>query len=466
MTPRHAHASMHMDESCRETELSKTAVAVFGPDFVEQLHTSSRDILRVKADPAELRNVARTIREDLGGLVRGEMRLARRGAMFRDHTDSDEFPLAGELIRKLPQQTSKFLLDSYPQALGTASLRLVQLIAGSYALDRAVMDFWPQEPTKSCAASLAPEIAKKMVLVVGATAVGKDTVRAGIVKDLHPSLRLDQSVSQDELIEKASEIGIVMPVKMTGRGARPGERDYADYVFFDGKDGRPPEAKLTSLSRSSKALPYSYSYAGHTYGFAWKNIPTGMSGKDRDISGLKEKLESDSTRMILCGGGTTPEAVYFKQMFPQATVLYLLATGDTSPQEGLLAMEREVVSRWWGRNTGQLLTPVRAAIGKLTYAAEETLRGANLELLTHTAVSPEVQNLPNLIPTDTTAYAADVEEKARRRLVEVMPQVGQALMLGPQMGFTIVPNKRGRLEIAISQIRNVLRKRGVIEEDI
>jgi hypothetical protein len=119
-------------------------------------------------------------------------------------------------------------------------------------------------------------------------------------------------------------------------------------------------------------------------------------------------------------------------------------------------MEQEVVSRWWGRAIGELMLPIHAGVAKL----EDAVRTQDSSALS----SPEVMRMHDAMPDDLTAHAASVEEQARRRLIEVMPQVGQAVMLCPHAGFTIVPNERGRIEIAVGQIRNVLKQRGVIGE--
>jgi guanylate kinase len=436
------------------TPLSEMAVSVLGADFIDKIHASSEQILKLGIPRPELMAAARVLREDIGGLVRGEMHLARRGGMFIEHTNDPRSSIS-QIIDCLPFLTRNFFEIDYPTTLDRATDRLVHMIAASYALDYAVMDFRPRDVSESPAREIEgiDELSRKMVLIVGATAVGKDTIRAALIKDIHPNLRISSAVDRETLLKRAEEIGIVVPVKLTGRAPREGERDMTDYIFFDGSAGRPPETKLASLSAEGKLLPYSYQYGGHMYGFALETIPPDVSGKEQPITGLREKLESDSVHMILCGGGTTPEALYFKRIFPNATVVYLLAT---PAEAGLLAMEQEVVSRWWGRAIGELMLPIHAGVAKL----EDAVRTQDSSALS----SPEVMRMHDAMPDDLTAHAASVEEQARRRLIEVMTQVGQAVMLCPHAGFTIVPNERGRIEIAVGQIRNVLKQRGVIGE--
>ncbi|MFH1788763.1 MAG: hypothetical protein ABH834_05245 [Candidatus Altiarchaeota archaeon] len=446
--------------------LAELAVHTLGPHYIDDLHESSRKILGLGIDRALLLQISRILREDIGGLARGEQRLFRRGGLLAEHMQrslGNRIPT--QLIECMPESISTFLKDEYPPVLDQSGKRLVHLIAASYALDRAVMDFHPTEPEKSHVAKTKDivELSRKMVLVVGATAVGKDTVRNGLIKELHPDLRIDQRIDRDTLLVKAEEIGIYMPVKLTGRPSRTGETHMVDYVYFDGKDGRPSEAKLASLCHDGENTLYSYLYSGHTYSLASKTMPPEVSGMQEPVMGLLEKLQDERVRMILCGGGTTPEAVYFKQMFPNATIVYLLATPE---EAGLLTMEREVGSRWWGRSIGELMTPVQAGIARLEGAVNAAIASGSTDGLLGAMQSPEVFGMHLAIPEDTTSFGADIEEKLRSRLIQVMPQVGQALMIGPQMDFVIVPNERGRLEVGVHRIRNTLRQRGVIAEDV
>jgi len=439
---------------------------MFGRNFIDVLDKSSDEILRANLPRGELLDVARTLRQDIGGLVRGEMRLGRRGALFLEHTHAQDQSHTREmLMHRLPFSIRGFLDTDYPVVLDRSLDRLVSLIAASYILDRVVMDFQPEGPRDSPVRSIhnLEELSQKMVLVVGATAVGKDTIRSALVQDLHPELSTGQRVDRDTLSEKAKDIGIILPVKLTGRQRRADEADGVDYWFFDGREGRPPETRLLPISHGKHHLPYSYMYAGHMYGFALEDIQPSESGRETVIPGLRERLESDDTRMILCGGGTTPEAVHFKKIFPKATVIYLIPTPE---EDGLLTMEREVISRWWGRSIGEMIHPIHSGMQRLEGSIREALNMGNIAPLASILEDPGIRRMHDVMSADQIAAAASIEEKARFRLIEVMPQVGQALMLAHGMDFTVVPNKRGQVELAVSQIRNVLRQRGVIEESL
>lgn len=462
---------LHINGQGLHRDLSALSVETLGTRYLDDLHDASRKILESKVDRSTLLQASRILREDIGGLLRGEQRLHRRGDMFLEHTRptgadvQSPATLPAHLIECMPDPVSRFLRDEYPLVLGNSGFRLIHLIAASYALDRAVMDFQPSDPSKSPVAKTKglDELSRKMVIIVGATAVGKDTVRNGLIKELHPDLRIDQSVDRGTLIAKAGEIGIHLPVKLTGRPSRADEIDLVDYVYFDGREGRPSESKLASLCQDGKHTPYSYVYSGHMYSFTWQGIDPKVSGKEEPIPGLLDKLQDDNIRMILCGGGTTTEAVYFKQMFPNSTIIYLLATTE---QSGLLTMEREVGSRWWGRSIGEMITPVQGGIARLEGAINAAIVSGSTDGLKDAMMSPEVSQMHQAIPAETTSFSADIEEILRTRLIHVMPQVGQALMIGPQLGFDVVPNERGRLEVGVHAIRNRLRQKGVIAEQI
>jgi hypothetical protein len=451
-----------LDTSPREDnrkQLSDLPEEILGRDFVRLLNNSSDRVVGLGIPPQELMTIARRVRDAVGGAVRGEIRLIEEsGLLSREPREISE----GKIIDCLPPTLIKFFNRDYPLSLSSATRRLVHLIAASYVLDRAAMDFQPCHSSDSPARKIkdVDELSRKMVLIVGATAVGKDTVRAGIVKSLYPGVRVDQPVDRDTLIAMAEDVGVVMPVKLTGRPMRPGEKDMVDYVFFDGREGRPPEAQLEMLMRDG-FIPYSYTYAGHRYGFALRNIDPRDSKKTVLLPGLREKLEDPSVRMILCGGGTTPEAIYFKQLFPNATIIYLTATSEDA---GLLAMERESVSRWWGRTLSEIGEAISPGITKLEAAIRGALDSGNMAALQGILQTEDVKKMRLGIPPDTTGFAAEIEERLAHRLDEVIPQVGQALMLGPKMGIYIVPNERGKIQLTISHVRTALRQRGVIEE--
>ena len=130
-------------------------------------------------------------------------------------------------------------------------------------------------------------------------------------------------------------------------------------------------------------------------------------------------------------------------------------------------MEQELIHRWWGRTIGEKIAkPITAGIGAFRRGFGGAMEHGDLgDVRAAILDAPRtLQWAYDVLGADAITFSENVEAELKGRLTEVTPQLAQALMVGPRMGFNIVENVRGRLDETVKQIKELLGGRGLIEE--
>lgn len=491
---------------------------IFGDNFLEKIIACGKQLNPIVYGNPDAYVVAETARVDSGSLQRSVLHELRRGDMIRDqmlnpHTASH----MAALLESMPDPVSQ-LLSSYTDdydgrgvkrpmgrvsdALDTACV----LTFWTGALDVALMDFHPTDPRTSPLVREVQnldELSRKVIIVAGPTAVGKDAVidmflKRKLLEQFLPSdasgdapLRdlidqvdasfnsnsdpasagdclkvlddlkrlLDypdggeerQELDKDELFEMAKRrLGVHRITKLTGRDRRSDEVDGVHYHYFDGGDVQlnmsgepmldPDDNPIKDESRPHEEVLISFRQDGeHPLAYSYR-----YNGHYYAFPTHNVPRDAYHKPWDIAG---------LKEILEDPAVNMLILGSGTTPE--VLYMKDLLP-----RATALYVLPHQPHRSLSVIEEENHNRwwGRALKELQHSIESGEAS-----WPKDKSGFAKNIEVKSKERFCEVTPQITLAMMCSQDIpDLHLLPNIHGipNLEKASDDLNAILRETG------